>query len=171
MKTIVIYESGTGFTAKYAAWIAGELQCDARELKKVSAEEVKDYDTVIFGGWVMGNGIVGLDKIRAMNIKSLVIYAVGASMQGEDVASAIRQQNQLADEPFFYFQGGINFEKMGFVKKGILKMVRKSIAKKESKTEQDIFMEQALSGNCDYSNRQSVGVLVEYVKGKQNVAT
>ena len=113
----------------------------------------------------MGNGIVGLDKIRAMNIKSLVIYAVGASMQGEDVASAIRRQNQLADEPFFYFQGGINFEKMGFVKKGILKMVRKSIAKKENKTEQDIFMEQALSGNCDYSNRQSVGVLVEYVKG------
>ena len=33
MKKIVVYESGTGFTERYAKWIAEELACDAKERK------------------------------------------------------------------------------------------------------------------------------------------
>ena len=33
MKHIIIFESGTGFTAKYAAWIAEALQCESVALK------------------------------------------------------------------------------------------------------------------------------------------
>ena len=35
MKRIVVYESGTGFTAKYAGWIAQRLGCEAKEFKNV----------------------------------------------------------------------------------------------------------------------------------------
>ena len=36
MKRIVIYQSGTGFTAKYAGWIAKDLGCEAKEYKSVN---------------------------------------------------------------------------------------------------------------------------------------
>ena len=39
MKKIVVYQSGTGFTAKYANWIAEELGCEAKEYKKVKENE------------------------------------------------------------------------------------------------------------------------------------
>ena len=35
MKKIVVYQSGTGFTAKYAGWIAEELDCDAVDFKRL----------------------------------------------------------------------------------------------------------------------------------------
>ena len=38
MKRIVVYESGTGFTAQYAAWIAEELQCESMKLKNTKRE-------------------------------------------------------------------------------------------------------------------------------------
>lgn len=40
MKKIVVYQSGTGFTAKYADWIAEELGCEAKEYKYVKADEL-----------------------------------------------------------------------------------------------------------------------------------
>ena len=39
MSKIVVYESGTGFTAKYAARIAEELGCEAKELRKINIKE------------------------------------------------------------------------------------------------------------------------------------
>ena len=41
MKRIVIYQSGTGFTAKYAGWIAENLGCEAKEYKSVNTS-IKD---------------------------------------------------------------------------------------------------------------------------------
>ena len=67
MKTLVIYQSSTGFTQKYANWIAEELSSDAKELKKVSVNDVQNADRIIYGGWIMGGMIMGLDKIRKMN--------------------------------------------------------------------------------------------------------
>ena len=43
MKNLVVYQSSTGFTAKYAEWIAKELSCEAKELKKVKPQELKIF--------------------------------------------------------------------------------------------------------------------------------
>ena len=41
MKRIVVYQSGTGFTAKYADWIAKDLGCEAKEYKHVNIPYIK----------------------------------------------------------------------------------------------------------------------------------
>ena len=41
MNRIVVYTSKTGFTEKYAKWIAEELQCEAVSLKKLIFPHLK----------------------------------------------------------------------------------------------------------------------------------
>ena len=55
MNRIVVYQSETGFTRQYAEWIGAALGCEARPIKHISAQELKQYEGVIFGGWIMGN--------------------------------------------------------------------------------------------------------------------
>lgn len=164
MKRLVVYQSSTGFTAKYAAWIAQALSCEAKELKRVSAGEAADYDCIIFGGWIMGGMITGLDKIRKMNPKQLVVFAVGATSESDELQNNLKIQNHLEQTPFFYLEGGINFEKMSFFPKMMLKMMGKSVAKKENKTEQEKEMERMFAGSFDNSNKANIEPLVALVK-------
>ncbi len=163
MKTLVVYQSSTGFTKQYAEWIANELGCVAKAIQKVTASEVKEQDVIIYGGWVLGNMIMGLNKIKKMSPSKLVVFAVGLSQQSEDIKSTIVKQNQLDSTPFFYLQGGFRPEKLGFMKRLMLSMVKKAVAKKQDKTEQDLFMEQALSKSNDYTNASNIKPVIEFM--------
>ena len=66
MKRIVVYKSSTGFTAKYANWIAEELGCEAIELNKIKKCDLVKYDEIIYGGWLMANMVCGYNKINEM---------------------------------------------------------------------------------------------------------
>lgn len=164
MKRLVVYQSSTGFTAKYAAWIAEALSCEAKELKRISAAEVAECDCIIFGGWIMGGMITGLDKMRKMNPQKMVVFAVGATSDSEKLRNNLKAQNQLEQMLFFYMEGGINFEKMSFFPKMMLKMMGKSVAKKENKTEQEKEMEKMFVGSFDNSNKANIESLVAAVR-------
>ena len=64
MKTLVIYTSQTGFTQRYAQWIAGRTNGDLMELKEAGKQEdgfFAAYDAIVYGGWFMGGKIVRLN--------------------------------------------------------------------------------------------------------------
>lgn len=164
MKKLVVYQSSTGFTAKYAGWIAEALSCEAKELKNISAKEAEEYDSIIYGGWIMGGMITGLDKIQKMNPKKMVVFAVGASTDSEETRNNIIAQNHLEQIPFFYLEGGIAFEKMSFFPKMMLKMMGKSVAKKENKTEQEKEMEKIFAGSFDNTDISKIEPLVALMK-------
>lgn len=163
MKRIVIYQSGTGFTAKYAGWIAENLDCEAKEYKNVNTSELAAYDMVIYGGWIMGGMIVGYDKIKALNLNNVVVFGVGMSLASEEVVEKIATQNQIPRDKCFYFEGGYNPQKLGFMKKMMVNMVIKSVEKKEEKTEADLYMLKTAKG-ADNTNREAIKDLVEYCK-------
>ena len=164
MKRLVVYQSSTGFTAKYALWIAEALSCEAKELKRVSAGEIAACDSVIFGGWIMGGMISGLNKIQKMNPKNLVVFGVGAAPDMEEIRKNLVTQNHLEQLPFFYLEGGFAFEKMNFFPKMLLKMMGKSLAKKENKTEQDEEMAKRFAGSFDNTDIAKTEPLVNKVK-------
>lgn len=125
MKTLVTYQSKTGFTQRYAEWISQELSCELKEASKVTAEEIADCDLVIHGGWVMGGMINGLDKIRSLKPRKLIVFAVGFTEKKDmDIAKCI-EANKLGDTPFYYYEGGMNPKKMGFFGRSAVKMVTK----------------------------------------------
>ena len=164
MKKLVVYQSSTGFTAKYAGWIAEALSCEAKELKNISAKEAEEYDSIIYGGWIMVGMITGLDKMQKMNPKKMVVFAVGASTDSEETRNNIIAQNHLEQIPFFYLEGGIAFEKMSFFPKMMLKMMGKSVAKKENKTEQEKEMEKIFAGSFDNTDISKIEPLVALMK-------
>ena len=164
MKTIIVYESKTGFTERYARWAAEELGCECILLKNASKDKLAGYDRVIFGGWIMANMISGLPKLREMGVVPAVVFAVGASPAFEEVLTQIREQNQLGETPFFYFEGGVDFNKLGFVQRMMLKMMKKAIAGKENKTEEEKEMEKKFAGSFDHAERASIEPLVTAAK-------
>ena len=161
MKKIVVYQSGTGFTAKYAGWISEKLGCKAKALKQTNLSELSTYDMVIYGGWIFANKVVGLDKIKALNLSHVVVFGVGMSPASNEVAKKIAQQNEIDEKSFFYFEGGCKPEKLGFFKKLPLKAIRKSIEKKTEKTAEDLYVLKTLSG-ADNTHPVAIKDLVAY---------
>ena len=98
MKTLIIYTSQTGFTKRYAEWIAekmsGEL-LDLRDARKKSADHFKDFDAICYGGWAMaGNLVKGkwfLEKASDWHDKRLAMFCVGGSPNDNpDVPSPVK---------------------------------------------------------------------------------
>jgi menaquinone-dependent protoporphyrinogen IX oxidase len=165
MKTIVVYKSSTGFTRTYAEWIAEKLGCEAIELKKCSQSDIEESDQVIFGGWIMGGMIMGLDKILKKNPSKLVVFAVGSSPVELIDMAAMKEQNHLSNQKLFYFPGGFRFEKLNFAVKIMLKSLRKSAAKKTDKTPQDEYMAKVLGTSFDVSDKKYIDSLLEECEG------
>ena len=163
MKTIVIYQSNTGFTQQYAQWIAAALQCESKPLKSISAQTLSQYDTVIFGGWVMGGMIAGLSKLQKMSPKLSAVFAVGATPAESEAVKSIAAQNKLTDLPFFYFEGGFRYDKLNFFHRAMLGMVKKMIAKQPEKDEQAIFMAKVLGTSFDNASAACVQPLVQHI--------
>ena len=164
MKTVVVYQSSTGFTKQYAQWIAEELNCELVDIKKMPKNKVNEYDHIIFGGWIMGNMIMGLNKITNLNPKKLTIFAVGSTPYSEELLATIKNENHIEDKPFYYYVGGFHYDKLKLPVRLMLKMVKKSALKKEQKTAQDEYMIKVLGTSFDHSDKGSIKGLVEIVK-------
>lgn len=162
MKKIVVYQSSTGFTAKYAGWIAEEMGCEAKPFKEVKAEELAGYDTVIYGGWIMAGMISGYDKIKALNLKNMIVFGVGMTVPSEEVSVRIAKQNQIPEDRFFYFEGGYAPEKIGFFQKMMMNMIKKSVEKKQEKTKEDIRMLETFQGK-DRTSKEAIKQLIQLV--------
>ncbi len=83
MKTIVIYNSQTGFTKRYAQWIAEATGADCLELSAAKRKSIDTYEAIVFGGWACAGSISKLSWFKG-NIdkwadKKLIAFCVGAS--------------------------------------------------------------------------------------------
>ena len=83
MKTVVIYNSQTGFTKRYAEWIAEESGADCFEFKEAKKKNLDEYDAIVYGGWACAGSIskIGWFKgnINKWTDKKLIAFCVGGS--------------------------------------------------------------------------------------------
>lgn len=159
MKKVVIYQSGTGFTAKYAGWIAEQLGCEAKEYKSMSSKELTDYDLIIYGGWILGGMVFGYDKIKKLNLKNVIVFGVGMTVPSEELAEKIAEQNQIPRERFYYYEGGYAPQKVGFMKRMLMNMIKKSLEKKKNKTADEMHTLETFKG-ADNTNKEAIEDLV-----------
>ena len=162
MNSIVIYESKTGFTKQYAEWISEALGCKCISLKQVKTNDLDSFDKVIFGGWIMGGQIVGLNKVRKIK-KPDVVFGVGATPAFEEVIEKIKEINNLKSTQFFYMEGGFHFDKLGFFSRTMLKAIKKSLSKNNNKNRQELFMEKTLGSSFDNSDKEQISTLIKYL--------
>lgn len=174
MKSIVIYNSKTGFTKKYAEWICEAASCERVEFKKAGKINLLDYDAVIFGGWFMAGKITGLDWFKkkmpalAAANKKLLVYAVGATPpQSPDIPAAMRKN--FSDEEWgkvktFYCPGGLNYDKMNFMSKLVMKMLSKALSSKKDATEAEKEQAKMILSSYDLSDKKYIEPLLAELK-------
>lgn len=69
-------------------------------------------------------------------------------------------KNNLNDIPFFYFPGGINYDKLNFAQKSLLKMYKSSLEKKKNKTIEEKGIHNALSNSFDGTDQKYIEPLI-----------
>ena len=132
---IVIYNSQTGFTKRYAEWISESLECECVELKKADKLNFEQFGTIIFGGWACAGTVSKIKWFKTnmpkWNDKRLAVYCVGGSpIENPEVAVAMN--NCLSEEEhkkakIFYCPGGFNYEKMSAPFRLMMKMFASAI--------------------------------------------
>lgn len=164
MKAIVIYQSKTGFTKRYAEWIAAALGCGAVEWKTAQTMDLAAFDTLIYGGWCHAGSIIGLKKFlkKAEPLKkNTLVFAVGASpADNPEIETALKRnftQEQWARIRAFYLPGGLNYEKMGAVDRAMMAAFRGMVKKQMGESSE---MYQMLCRSYDLSAKENIEPLV-----------
>ena len=172
MKIVVVYKSISGFTKKYAEWIAEELKADLLRLEKIDIDILLKYDIIIYGGSLHAAGISGVNIVKnnlnKLRDKNIIIFTTGASLPKESTISEVRDSNFSLEEQkqisFYYFRGGFNFNKLNFTNKILMTLLKWKIKLKRDKTPDEKGMLAAYSKPMDFTKKENIKELLEYVR-------
>ena len=169
MKTIVIYNSQTGFTKRYAQWIADEAGAECVELSAAKKLDMSPYEAIVFGGWACAGSISKLgwfkERVDAWQDKKLIAFCVGGSpMHSPDLKEALEKkfgEPKLENVDVFYCPGGFNYEKMSAGSKLMMKMFIGMLKSKKDKTDGEREMIRMISSSYDISDRKYIEPILE----------
>ena len=174
-KTLVIYKSKTGFTERYACWIADDVDADVLPMADVDLAGLADYEIVVFGGPLFASRILDLAKVQGwmekMPKKIWVVFATGATPSDADFVKSIEKINFPPEMPqparFYYFLGGMDFEKMGWFNRLLIRLFGRISQKKHESDEGKRVTSPSQFRSFDLSDRSYIEPLVKYVRIKQ----
>lgn len=164
MKTIVIYNSQTGFTKRYAQWIAEAAGADCFELSAAKKRDLTAYEAIIFGSWACAGSMSKISWFKG-NIdkwadKKLIAFCVGAGpIENPEIETALKQifnESEQKKVNIFYCPGGFSYEKMSAPSKLMMKLFIKTLRAKKDKTEEEQAMIKMLSQSYDISDRKYI---------------
>lgn len=172
-KTLIIYHSKTGFTERYARWLQEDLSCDCVPYEKRKTVNLSQYDAVVYGAGCHAGSIRKVkwfqEKLPALSGKKLAVFFTGAMPPDPAATQKTVEQNftpeQLKTLKVFYLWGGLNYERMGALDKGMMAMFRKMMNAKADATEEQREMAKVIAGSFDKTDRKYLAPLEEYLRG------
>ncbi len=136
MKTAIIFRSKTGFSARYARWLAHALHADLYRYRTVDCDLLTAYDTIIYGaGFYCGrlSGCGWFHKIsEPLTKQRLIVYATGSmprvqprDLQKEwDMSFSRDFQKRLH---LFYLPGGMNYAVLNPIDSMLMRLYRRAM--------------------------------------------
>ncbi len=172
MKSIVIYNSKTGFTKKYAFWIAEKANAECVELNEAKKMNLESYNAIVFGGWALGGSISKLNwfkkNISKWSEKKLIVFCVGASPAENPEINETLPKNFSKEEleivKWFYCPGGLDYERMTATSRMMMKTFVKVLKAKKDKTEMEMEQIRILSSSYDISDIKYIEPIIDYLK-------
>jgi menaquinone-dependent protoporphyrinogen IX oxidase len=172
MKTVVIYKSKTGYTKKYAEWIAEELSADIFNISNIEISKLSSYDNIIYGGSLYAVGILGiklitknLDKLKN---KKIIVFATGASPSKEENINEVKNKNFTEEQQkyirFFYLRGGFNYSNLNIFDKALMMLLKIKIKMKKELTSDEKGMLACYDRPVDFTRRKNIDEIINYVK-------
>ena len=174
-KTLVVYQSKTGFTERYARWVAEAVGADVLPLGEVDGSVLANYAVVVFGGPLFASRISGLGKVQGwmekQPKKTWVVFATGATPSEPAFVQSIEKINFPPETPkparFYYFLGGMDFEKMGWFNRLLIGLFGRMSQKKRKSDQEAKHTPPSKFRSFDLSNQGYIEPLVKYVRIKQ----
>ena len=172
-KTAVVYFSKTGSTQRYAEWIAKDCGGDLIPYGEADIVHLAEYKTVIYGGCVYSGVIQGVTLIKnnrdLLRHTRLAVFAVGLTQPGDSVAfqevldRTFRQEEQEG-MAFFHFPGAIDYKRLSFFQRCLMRVLKKSIQKKptEMRSQMEQYILDSFGGRVDFTNYAYVKPLVQW---------
>lgn len=172
MKTVVIFKSKSGFTRKYAQWIAEELRADLVEHHVVKASELERYDTVIYGGGLYAVGINGLREVmkglESLENKRVIVFATGVSPLHDGLADEILRANFSPEQQdrvrFFYLRGGFDAGKLTASDRILMALLKLKLRLKPHLNPDEKGMLAAYDHPLDFTRRENLAELLDCVR-------
>lgn len=172
MKTIVIYNSKTGFTKRYAEWIAEAAGADCFPLSEIKKRDLTEYDAIVFGSWACAGSIKDIgwftENMDLWKGKKLIVFCVGASPVTPDVEKSLAQnfnEPKLKQVNVFYCPGGLNYEKMSVSSRLMMRMFVKMIKAKKDKSATEEEMARVMSSSYDISDKKYAEPILKCLRG------
>lgn len=171
MKTIVIYNSQTGFTRRYANWIAEAANAEVLPLAEAKKKDLSEYDAVVFGSWACAGSIKRLnwlkERMKDLSGKKVIVFCVGASpADNPDTKTAMEKTaRDLGDEnlPVFYCPGGLNYDAMSAASRMMMKAFAKVVASKKDKSEAEEVMAKMIAISYDISDPKYIEPILQEI--------
>lgn len=174
----VVYCSQTGFTKRYAEWLAEDLGCAAIPYARRSGIDLSKVDVLVFCSWFHAASIKGATWLkRAMRehpALHAVVLATGATPMpcdtwpASEVEEAFSRTFSAADYPdlaHFYCQGGFNYNRLGVLDKVAMKMFFKMNAKAAKTDPKAAEMLRVMGDGFDGTRRAYLEPTLAYVRG------
>lgn len=166
MKVLILYSSKTGFSKRYAQWLAESLNCQAIPFKERKSVNGNDYEKIILFGGLYAGQMSGLkwlkSKLPALSGKRLAAVAVGCSpMEWPDLSESMTKL--LGDTPEikgFYCQGGLDYEHMGAVDRAMMAALRAALKSQPDKAE----MLAGISQSFDGTKREYLDPVIQWAR-------
>lgn len=178
MKTVVIYKSNYGSTEIYAKWIAEDLKADLLKSEKVNPSDFQKYDIIVYGGGLYAGSVNGISlltkNLTKIQGKELFLFAVGSSDMTvlettNAISNAVRQKLPevlLKQLHIYHFRGGMQYSKMSFVHRTMMKMMIKMLRKKpENELRADAKdMIENFGRDVDFTDRTAIEPMISVIK-------
>ena len=159
----IVYTSGTGFTARYAALLAEETRLPFYELKQ-AAGALERGAGVIYLGWLCAGGVKGLKRARS-RYGVRAVCAVGMAAASTAYTAKIREQNRLEGLPLFYLRGGYDPARMTGLYKPVMSMMAKAVAKAPAETPEDQTTRDAFAHGGDWVSADQLAPVLAWWGG------
>ena len=156
-KTVVIYCSKTGFSEKYARWLAEELGCCAVPYGERRGLKLAAFETVILIGGLYAGNMAGLGWLKKQlpHLAGKRIAAVAVGCAPVDTPSLPESMEKLfggtPEIRGFYCQGGLAYDRMSPVHRMMMAALRASLGESRK-------MRQCWRESPDPSTEPDVGI-------------
>lgn len=162
-RTLIIYSSKTGFSRRYAQWLAEDLGERAVSFQDRNAVRLQDFDAVILFGGLYAGQMSGLKWLKKQPLAGKRLAAVAVGCTPPEAPSLPESMAQLfggvPEIKGFYCQGGLDYEHMGAVDRAMMAALRLFLRNQPEKKE----MLEAISRSYDASDRAYLAPVAAWV--------
>ena len=160
---VIVYESKTGFTKRYAEMLAAKTGLKVFHVKEIS--KISQDEEIIFLGWIKVGKIQGLNKVRKYNVKAVCGSGIGRTAE-PDVETVVARNN-IKGIPFFYLRGGcLPLKKMKGMDRIMLSMFVKMLKSRKDKDERTEESIDIIVNGFDGVKEENLEPLLEWLKSQ-----